>query len=59
MIFEKKSIKHKVNHILSQIKYNQSNMTTIISYLKSLVNSDHILFQMFSISPNIRSKLPF
>ena len=40
----------------SQMKYNQLNITTITSYLKSLVNSDHILFQMPLISLNVRTK---
>ena len=48
--------KGKVNHISSQIKYNQLNVTTITSHLKSLVNSDYILFQMPLISLNVRTK---
>ena len=41
-----KSSKHKINHISSQMKYSQLNITIIISHLKLLVNNNHIMFQM-------------
>ena len=35
------------------MKFNKLNIATITYHLKSFVNSNHILFQIFSISQNI------